>query len=347
MKIRVRLSSLIALPLIAFQYILFSFNTANADMLQYIMRYKNILRLGPRYFENLVDIGFNYLIFYIQILRVDYQGFLIILGILIFFLLIQLCHFYEGSYWIFFSSFILSFFFIEAVIVRQFLSSSILAVAFIFIAKKPTTTNKIKSIGLISLAFSMHVSSFLGYFYYIAEKIELRKLYLAAAVGMTVSFPLTNVVLPFLTRLLGAKFALYTNSTNNSFVSFIAKVVFVVVTVFLFQLIYSYVLENKHFFSTKQIKLAELSLKSTLVNGLFIPLMAINISFERLLIVPVFIYLATIAFFFENKSPMTNNKLFIFFTVLAWLALSYRIFVWSDSAGTTIPILNHNLLWSE
>lgn len=347
MKLRVRISSLLAVPLIALQFILFSFNTGNADMFHYMIRYKNILRLGPRYFGNLVDIGFNYLIFFVQKFRLDYQGFLIVLGVIIFFLLLRLCRFYEGNYWIFFGSFLVSFFFIEAVIVRQFISSALLAFAFVFISDNRDSLNRFKSLSFLTLSFSMHVSSFLGYFYYIAEKIELKKLYIAAAIGLTLSFPLTNFILPFLTRLLGAKFALYTNSTNNSFVSFVAKAIFILVTVLLFQMIYSYVLKYESYFNTKQIKLAELSLKSTLINGLSIPLMAINISFERLLIVPVFIYLATIAFFFGKKTPLTNNKLIIFFLVIAWLALSYRIFVWSDSAGTTIPILNQNLLWSE
>lgn len=347
MKLRVRMSSLIAMPLIIFQYILFSFNTTNADMLQYIIRFENIIRFGPGYFGNLVDIGFNYLIFFIQKFNLDYQGFLIVLGIIIFFLLIQLCRFYNANYLVFFSSFLFSFFFIEAVIVRQFIASALLAVAFVFIADNNSTINKLKSLSFFTLALSMHVSAFLGYVYYLVEKIELKKLYIAATIGMTASFPFTNFILPFLTRLLGAKFALYTNSASTSLVSFISKVVFVIVTALLFQLIYTYIQNNKNLFSTKQIKLAELSLKSTLINALSIPLMMVDISFERLLIVPVFIYLSTISFFFGRRTPMTSNKLIIIFMVFVWLVLSYRIFVWSDSAGTTIPILNQNLLWGE
>ncbi|HFI0932055.1 TPA: EpsG family protein [Streptococcus suis] len=347
MNIRVRLSTLIAFPLIILQYILFSFNTENADMLQYNIRYNNIIRFGPRYFGNFVDIGFNYLIFFIQKISSEYQGFLIILGIIIFFLLLQLCRYYNANQLVFFSIFLFTFFFIEAVIVRQFIASALLATGFIFVSEKSNTINKFMSVCIITLALSMHVSAFLGYIYFLSEKVELKKLYYASLIGMILSFPLTNIILPFLTRLLGAKFALYIDSGSSSLVSFISKVLFVLITALLFQLVYTYITKNASFFTLRQRKLAELALKSTLINGLCIPLMMIDISFERLLIVPVFIYLTTLSFFFGKRTSLSYNTIYIFITVLIWIVVSYRIFVWSDSSGTTYPILNFNLLWGR
>ena len=90
MKVLIRLSTIFAIPIIALQFILFSFNTANGDMALYLIRYSNVGRLGPGYFGNLVDIGFNYFMSFAHGFNLDYQGFLILCGILIFSILIFL-----------------------------------------------------------------------------------------------------------------------------------------------------------------------------------------------------------------------------------------------------------------
>ncbi|MDG3132070.1 EpsG family protein [Streptococcus suis] len=347
MKFRINLSTLLAIPLIIIQYILFSFNTANADMTNYIIRYNNVLKLGPRYFGNFIDIGFNYYMFFIHKLNLDYQTFLIISGTLAFFSLIYICKHYGADYFYFFVCFLFSFFFIEVVILRQFLSSVLIALAFIFVKEEKKWYQNLLCLVLLICAISIHISAFLSFLYFFSYKFKLRTLYYGALVGIISSYFMQSAILPVLTKILGAKFAIYTNVMDASIISFLAKVVFLVVSLVLFGLLYKYFCKNSKYYQEKHKKLSELALKSTLINSLFISLMLVDISFERLLIIPVFIYLATIAIFFRFKAPFTKERILLIILICIWIFLSYRIFVWSDMANTTIPILNENLLWGN
>ncbi len=347
MKVLIRLSTIFAIPIIALQFILFSFNTANGDMALYLIRYSNVGRLGPGYFGNLVDIGFNYFMSFAHIFNLNYQGFLILCGILIFSILIFVCKRYNADYFYFFFYFLFSFFFIEAVILRQFIASAVVSLAFVFLTEDNRWQKNLVCLGLLVLASSFHISALLSFLYFFSYKFSLRKLYYGSFIGLVFSYPLITIALPIVTRLLGAKFALYTKEVDASFISFLAKAVFALVSILLFQLLHDYFVKNSQFYQAKHQKLTSLALKATLINTLSMPLMLVNISFERLLLVPVFIYLTTIAVFFRMKAPFTRQRIFIILLIVAWIFLAYRIFVWSDMKYTTFPILTENLLWGN
>ncbi|HFH9945766.1 TPA: EpsG family protein [Streptococcus suis] len=344
---RIKVTNILALPMIIFQFILFSFNTYNVDMPNYIIRYTNIMKFGPNYFGNLVDSGFNYFMFYVQKLGLDYTGFLIVSGILTYSLLLALCNLYKADYLYFFALFFATFFFLEVVILRQFISSIFLALAFMFFEENTTLKNNIIGIFFLCISISMHIVALLGVVYYFLINFELKKLIKIAIIGLFLSFGLTTRLLKILTNLLGAKFALYTNTFDNSVVSFLAKVIFLVISFILFYEIFKEIISHKKLYTPKQVRLSELALKMTLINSFSLPLMMVDISFERLLILPIFIYLLSIACFLGGRAPFTRKKILIIGIVILWVIISYRIFVWSDSIGTTIPVLNYNLFWSE
>lgn len=334
-------STLIAIPVFIFEFILFSFNTNNADMLNYIARYNNIKILGPNYFGNLVDIGFNYLMHFFIMFGFNYQYFLISIGIIIFFLLNIFCSIYNINKFVFFVFFGCSVFFIESVIVRQFLSSVLLCFAFIYIDQK--NIKSFRALSLILLASSIHITAFIGFLYYFTLKLRRTSLYLISVTGFIFCFITISKILPILTRFLGPKFALYSNLNSFSLVSLLAKTIFLVVTIVLFLLMDNYY--NKYKIKDKtSLFLLEISLKTSLINVIFLPLMVVDVSFERLLLVPIFLHLANVSNFF-NLKYFSREKIVILFIIIFWILLAYRIFVWSDSIGTIEPILHNNMLW--
>lgn len=342
----IRLSSILALPLIVFQFILFAFNTSNADMPQYIVRFNNIALLGPRYFNNTVDILFNYLMFYVQKFSMNYQVFLIVCGVIIFYLLLSICRYYKINQFSFFTFFMIATFFIEAVIVRQFLASALISYAFTFHEK--AQENKRYSLLiwlLLVVACALHITSFLGLLYYFFIKFSVRKIVSLSVFGTVISFPMVTVLLPRLTALLGSKFALYTSSVDGSWISFIAKTVFLVVTSILMFCIHRYTQRDLTEFSAPQRHIALIALKSSLINFVFLPLMRVDISFERLLIVPIFFYLLTISALFNARVRIPYYKVLLWFFCILWALMTFRIFVYSDRLGTIDALLHYNLLW--
>lgn len=342
----IQLSSVLALPLILGQFILFSFNTYNVDMPHYIIRYQNIARYGPRYFGNLVDIVFNYLMSFFQRFSLNYQDFLLFCGVLIFGLLLSVCRYYKVNQFAFFFFFFITTFFVEAVILRQFFASAL--VTFAYTLDRFSRRSKAYSLLIIIVlvvACGIHITSFLALFYYFFKDWPIRRLVTVSLFGTMVSFPFIGVILPRLTSLLGAKFALYTSETDGGLISFLAKVIFLLTTTLLFHLIVSYMVANREVFTEKQFKLAELSLKVTFLNYIFLPLMRIDISFERLLIVPIFMYLLVIASLFNGQLRVSQKKIAIFSLCVVWSLLAYRIFVYSDRLGTVEALFANNLLW--
>lgn len=340
----IRLSSILAFPLIILQFILFSFNTSNADMPHYLVRFNNVALLGPRYFNNAVDILFNYLIFWVQKFSMDYQVFLTVCGVIVFYFLLSICRYYKINQFIFFTFFMVTTFFIEAVIVRQFLASALIAYTFTFYEKE-SKRYSLLIWALLLAACALHITSFLGILYYLGSKFSVRRLISLSTLGTIVSFPVVTLLLPRLTAILGSKFALYTSSAGESWVSFAAKTLYLVVTSLLMFFIYRYMNRNQIEFSDRQKQVALLSLKSSLINFVFLPLMRVDISFERLLIVPIFFYLLTISALFNARVKIPYYKVLLWLFCVAWALMTFRIFVYSDRLGTIDALLHYNLLW--
>lgn len=344
MKLQIQTSLLFAIPIFVIQLILFGFNYDNVDMPNYINRFEVIKSRGFSAFDNeWLDIGFNYINYAFSWITTEYQVLLFSIGVVCLYLSIKSCQHYKASHFVFAILFFFSVFFIEAVIVRQYLASLLFTYATCMLFNEQHQKRHLLFFVLIALSISIHVTLVLTILYYIIAQFRVRNVVILSLIGLLIFSISVNALLPVLSSL-GDKYATYAEATSAGLLSILAKMVHIIMTILVVYLGYQYMLKFKTFFDQYQIDFSEFVLKISIVNITLLPLMDIGMSFERLLLIPVFLFLIQASMVLSMRLPLNIDKMVIILGWTVWVIFSYRVFVWSDAQGTIEAILNYNLL---
>lgn len=341
----INITFLLSMPIFILQLFLFGLNYYNVDMPHYINRFDVIQYKGMEAFNTeIVDIGFNYINYIFSFFSGNYQFFLFFLSVICLCLCLKLCNYYKANYLFFFFLFLFSVFFLEVVIVRQYLASLIFAYATQYLFPVSGREKRILFLLFLLISISIHITFILTMGYYILSKFRVRNIIIISLAGLLMVFFSMKILFPIAINVLGDKYSVYNEAINAGIIPVLAKTIHSVLSVIMIYYGHRFIVRFRNNFKLYQLEFSEFVLKVAILNIAFLPLMNIGMSFERLLLIPVFLYLIQASMVLSSLTDFNVNKFIITLGWFIWALFSYRIFIYSDSEGTIYSVLQYNLL---
>lgn len=323
-------------------WILFGFNTGNADYMTYEFIYKGFY---PNH-----EFGFMALVKFFNMLGFSYQHFLITISFIGLFFLIKVINKYTKNINYVLALYFIFPFMLDVVQVRNFLTMVLIICGIDFLISKEKFST-IKYIGFVILASSIHYSSLFYLVLLVVKFLSTRQLLIFPFLSLAlVALAYTNILPFIINSMIDNTKILFWFQDRSKFGFLISA--FIQITGFIF--IYIAYKKSFKFYKKNKVSLVnsidminfyEIILKINLVLFLIYPLYIFNMTFFRLyrnLLILNYIAISNIIqFAFNNKFERFVYQLC--FIVYIILLMTYFI-CFSAFDTVFIPIFNRNLI---